>query len=457
MPRLIPAPKLPAEELRFSDRQLLALLAPLIAEQLLSYLVGLADSVMVSSAGGAAVSAVSMVDSISVLLLNAFSALATGGAVVVGQYWGHRDRKNSRLAARQLLVFLLMLSVGLTVLLELAQGPLLRLIYGRTDAAVLANCFAYYRIVMLSIPFIAVYNGAVALFRTLGDSTTPMRISLLMNAVNVGGNAWLIYGLRLGVIGVAIPTLVSRGVAAALICSLVLRPRFPLTVTPLRQYRYDGRMIRSILSIGVPNGIENSMFQLGKILLLSLVSTLPLAAITANAIGNTVGNFHVVVGVAVNSGMIPVVSQCVGAWDFSQARYYIRRLSVIIYWVQGLVCLVMILAIPLITRIYHAPQETAQLAAQVMLVHTVSSMLLWPTAFALNNGMRAAGDARFSMAVSIASMWLFRVGLSYVLVGVLQTGVIGVWLAWAVDFLFRSIVFVIRYRGHRWEHTPLTR
>lgn len=443
-----------APDARFSDRQVWVLLLPLITEQILSYLVGLADSVMVSHVSEAAVSAVSMVDSISILMLNIFSALATGGAVVIGQHWGHGDSVRSRQAARQLLVLVLGISLLVTALLELLRAPLLRAAFGRTDAAVLENCFIYFRITVLSIPFMALYQSCVALFRTLGDSLTPLWISLMMNAVNVGGNAWLIYGKGLGVAGVAIPTLVSRAAAAALILALALRPAFPLTLRGAP--RPEKGMARSILAVGIPAGVENSMFQLGKILLLSLVSTLPVAAITANAIGNTVGSFHVVVGISVNLGMVPLVSQCVGAWDFRQARYYIRKLMRIIYLAQGAVCVAAILAIPLITRLYHASPETARLASRVMLIHAGSSIFLWPTAFALNNGMRAAGDARFSMWISALSMWLFRVGLSYVLVLAVHTGVIGVWLAWTADWIFRSVCFAIRYRGHRWEHTPLT-
>ena len=435
----------------FSKADIKALLIPLIAENLLAYLVGLMDSVMVSSAGEAAVSAVSLVDSISVLMINIFTALAAGGAVVVGQYLGMGNQKESRSAAEQLMVILAVLSVIITALLLAFRLEILEFLFGRADESVRSNCSIYYNIVMYSIPFIALYNGGAALFRAVGDSRTPMRISLLMNAINIAGNAVLIYVFKLGVAGVAIPTLVSRAVAMVIIAAMAMKQDFELNLRGIVSYRFNRHISKHIFTIGIPNSIEGGMFQFGKIILLSLVSTLSTSSITANAIGNTVGSLHCVIGMAANSALIAIVSRCAGSRDFSQARFYTRYLIKKTYIYQGIVCTVLILAIPLICKMYGVAGETTRLASWVMLLHGVSSIFLWPLAFMLNTAMRAAGDSQFAMWIAIISMWICRVGLSYVLILGFGYGVISVWVAWIVDWFFRMAFFIPRYLGHKWE------
>jgi len=435
----------------FSRGEIRQLLIPLIIEQLLGYMVGLADSVMVSTAGDAAVSAVSLIDVVSVLMVNVFSALAAGGAVVVGQYWGRGLKDRSRNAGGQMVVVLLVFSLAVTSLLLIFEESILRLLFGKAESLVQENCRIYYHIVMQSVPCIALYNAGAALFRAIGDSKTPMRISFLMNGINVAGNAVLIYGLRLGVAGVAYPTLISRTVAMVIILALAARKSFPLSLRGLRHYRYNGVLVKQVLSMGIPNSIENGMFQLGKILLFSLVSTLPTASITANAIGNTLTPLHGVVGASVNLGMVSIVSRCVGYGDYKQARWYIEYMTSCTYRIQGISCSLTLVAIPLILRLYHASPEVAPLATAIMLIHGVSMLFFWPLAFNINTGMRAAGDARFTMLISSLSMWICRVGLGCFFVLVLHTGVLGIWYAWIIDWFFRIAFFLPRYFGTKWE------
>jgi len=404
----------------------------------------------VASAGEAAVAAVSLVDSVSVLMVNVFSALAAGGAIVVGQYLGHGSRQRARNAGQQLLVVLLALSVLTAGLLLVFEKSVLGLLFGRADMEVQENCRTYYHIVMQSVPFIALYNGGAALFRAVGDSKTPMRISFLMNAINVLGNAFLIYGLRMGVAGVAYPTLASRGVAMVVILVLTLRRSFPLSISAER-YRPEHRLVGQILSMGIPGGIENALFQTGKILLFSIVSTLPTAAITANAIGNTTTSLHGLVGQAVNLAMVSVVSQCVGAGDYPQARWYIEDLVKKIYVIQFFTGGAMLAAIPLILHIYNVSAETARLATIIMLIHGIGMIVVWPLAFSVNTGMRAAGDARYTMIIASVSMWVCRVGLGCFFVLVCNTGVLGIWYAWIIDWFFRIAFFLPRYFGTKWE------
>ncbi|MDO5444889.1 MAG: MATE family efflux transporter [Eubacteriales bacterium] len=435
----------------FSRKDINAILFPVIFETLLSYLIGLMDSVMVASAGEAAVSAVSLVDSISVLFINVFAALANGGAVVCGQYLGRRSVKDAGKAAEQMVVLLLTSSLLISGVLLAFQGQILNFLFGSAEAAVKENCAIYYHIVMMSIPFIALYNGGAALFRTTGDSSTPLRVSMIMNAINIGGNALLIYGFRMGVAGVAIPTLVSRGIAMVIILIPLFRKTSPMNISGLRSYRLNKRLLGSILAIGIPNGVENGMFQFGKLILMTLISTLSTASITANAIGNTTGSLHCVVGMAANSALMAVVSRCAGAGDFTQARWYTRYLIRKTYILQGLVNLALVAVIPLILRMYGASPEVASFAIPIMLIHGLSSLFLWPPAFMLNISMRSAGDSRYAMWISSISMWLCRVGGAYVLVKLFHMDVIGVWVAWDIDWVFRILFFVPRYIGHKWE------
>ena len=435
----------------FSRSDITRLLVPLIAELLLSYLVGLADSVMVASAGEAAVSAVSLVDSISVLMVNIFSALAGGGAIVCGQYLGRSDEKRSRGSAVQLIGVLFWSSLAINILLLLFKGPLLGVLFGQADEEVRRNCNIYYSIVMCSVPFIALYNGGAAIFRTSGDSRTPMRVSVIMNIINIFGNALLIYVFHMGVAGVAIPTLVSRAAAMLIISIPLFRKQFTLNLRGLFSSRPDWHVVKNILSMGVPNALEGGMFQFGKLLLMSLVSTLGTASITANAIGNTVGNLHCVIGMAGNTALVAIVSRCAGAGDYKQARFYTSYLMNLIYKFQGIECIALMAAIPLINKIYGISAETAVLATRIMLIHGIGSLFLWPLAFVLNTAMRAAGDAAYAMIISSLAMWICRVMLSYIFILAFGCGVLTIWIVWLVDWLFRIAFFIPRWVGTVWE------
>ena len=308
----------------FSNRDLTALLIPLVIEQLLSVLVGMADSIMVASVGEAAVSGVSLVDNIMVLLINVFAALATGGAVVAGQYLGQKQRKKASQAATQLIWFITICAVVITILIYLCKSWILHGVFGKIEEDVMRHADIYLMIVAASIPFIALYNGRAAIFRTMGNSEVSMRVSMIMNVINVTGNAVLIYGFHRGTEGVAIPTLISRMTAAILIVMLLMRPDQVVSMERSLSYRFDWKMIKSILKIGIPNGLENSMFQLGKIIVLSLVSTFGTFAIAANAVSNTIASFQVLPGMAIALGVTTVIARCVGAGDYEQVKYYTK-------------------------------------------------------------------------------------------------------------------------------------
>lgn len=436
----------------FSNRELANLIGPLVIEQLLAVLVGMADSIMVANVGEAAVSGVSLVDNIMILIINIFAALATGGAVVAGQYLGRKDEKSACKAATQLVWFVSLSAVVIMILVYFEKDIILNQVFGHITAEVKGHADIYLLIVTASIPFIALYNGGAAIFRAMGNSQVSMRVSLLMNAINVTGNAILVFGLRIGTAGVAIPTLISRMVAAIVITVLLCNQTRILHIERTLKFRFDGRMIRKILAIGVPNGLENSMFQLGKILVLSLVSTFGTYAIAANAVSNAIALFQILPGMAISLAITTVISQCVGANDYEQVHYYLKKLLVIIYVAMAGTVALIFLALPLILKAYNLSDQTAAAATNIIHFHGISAMIIWPLSFALPAAYRAAGDAKACMYTSIVSMWIFRIGFSYLVGKYMGLGVFGVWVAMVIDWVVRAICFVIRYFNGKWKH-----
>lgn len=448
----IASPPAKGRNIEFSNSQLVRLIVPLLLEQLLGITVGLADSLMVATVGDASISAVSLVDSVSALMIYIFSAMATGGAVVAGQYLGRGEKEEACRSAQQLIVLLALVSAAVTALLYLFRDFIIGNLFGQIDADVMAATNTYYLYVMASIPGIALYNGGAALFRTMSRSDISLKVSLLMNGINVAGNAILIFGFGFDVAGVAIPTLVSRTVAAGVIVWLLFDERHVLHLSNVRDFRFEKRVMRNIFRIAIPSGVENGMFHFGRLVLFSLISTFGTASITANAIGNTMGNFHVCAGTAICMGLTTVVSQCIGAGAYDRACYYMRKLTVAAYAAMAFVNVVLVLAIPLVLRIYDVAPDAAVLARDLMLIHGVSAIFLWMPSFMIPYFLRAAGDAGFTMIVSMLTMWLVRVLMAYVLGGYLGYGVLGVWFAHAIlDWATRSVIFIWRYRSGKWK------
>ena len=436
--------------IEFTREDLRRLIIPLVIEQLLAITVGLFDSVMVSQVGEAAISAVSLVDTVNVLLVNAFAALATGGAVIAGQYPGRRETEKAGHSGQQLLLFMGEASLLIMALFYLGKGFVLGVVFGQVEPDVAAYANTYYLIVESSIPFLALYSAGAALFRVMGNSKISMWVSLLMNVINVAGNALLIFGFHMGVEGVAIPTLISRLVAAAVMIVLLKRPGLPLRVGKF-SFRHDRYVVKHILRFGVPNGMESSMFQLGKILLLSTVSVLGTASVAANAISNTVCSFQCVPGNALGLAMVTVVSRCVGAGNYEKARFYTKKLMKSTYFfMDGAIVLILAL-LPLIMRMYNVSEQAAAYARQIIWMHGIVGCILWPASFTLPQALRSAGDTRFTMVVSTVSMWTLRVGLGILLGRYWGFGVLGIWMAMFADWVLRVAFFIPRFHGHRWE------
>ena len=437
---------------QWSNKMLLALIGPLVIEQLLAVTIGMADTVMVTSVGEAAVSGISLVDSINVLLITAFSALATGGAVVVSQYIGRRDTKNASLAARQLVYSIVIVSVVVMVFALVYRRWLLQLIYGHIAEDVMRNAEIYFFLSALSYPFLAIYNAGAALFRSIGNSKISMFTAILVNLINISGNALLIYCFGWGVDGAATASLVSRAVAAFIVLWLLLKDKVgAISLQGLFQFKFSFPIIRSILKIGIPNGLENSMFLIGKLMTARIVSSFGTSAIAGNAIASILSTFANLSGSAVGLALITVVGQCVGARDYSGARHYTKKLMKVTYVAVGISCLLIILLAKPMIGLFNLSEEAASTAYQCAMLFCVCAILFWPPSFTLPNALRAAGDARYTMTVSMFSMWIFRIGFSFLLAIYFQQGVLGVWMAMVLDWIVRCIFFILRWKGNKWQ------
>lgn len=437
------------EEELFTRRQLVALVLPLIVEQLLTITVGIADTMMVSVAGEAAVSGAALVDAVNVLILMVLSALATGGAVVCSQALGRKDTEEACRAAGQLLLVTLGFALVVLAVMLIGGRSLLHLIFGSTEADVMDQAVTYFHIVIFTYPFMAVYNSAAALFRSMGNSRVSMKVSLLMNGINVVGNAIFIFLFDMGVAGAAWATLIARIVGSAVLFGMALQPKYEIHVSNVTRIRPQFAVIRKILYIGIPTGLENGIFQLGKLLVLSLVSSLGTASIMANSVSSNLTQFMNIPGMAMSLAVVTVAGQCIGAGRPDQARRYTNMMVVAATVMIELVSVVILLLRPFLLDLYNMSEASRTITATLLVWHSVAT-LIWPVSFNLPNALRAGNDVKFTLAVSMMSMWIFRVGFSYLLGGYLGMGVYGVWLAMFLDWVVRAIIFSIRYRGDKW-------
>lgn len=436
----------------FSNKMLIRLLIPLFIEQGLSILVGMCDGVMVSSAGEAAISGVSLVDMINAVILTLFAALATGGAVITSQFLGARKLKEASCSVGQLVMLSAVLGLVFMTFCLVFARQLMRLFFGSIDADVMEAGLLYLRITALSFPFIALYNAGAAIFRSLGNSKISMKVSLLMNLINVVGNAVLVMGLKMGVAGVAIPTLVSRAVAAIVILVMAAKPGQELRVEAKNVFHFQPAMLRRIMGIAIPSACENSFFQLGRVVVVSMIALFGTVQTSANAVANTLDMLGCICGNATGLAMVTVVGRCVGAGDMKQVEYYTKKLMLWTYISMGISNgLIVIFCKNLIGLYSSLTPETVELTRTLVLMHCGIGIFLWPASFTLPNALRAASDVKFTMRVGVASMILVRVALSWVLCVHFQLGAIGVWAAMILDWVVRISFFVPRVLSGKWK------
>lgn len=435
----------------FSRRALVRLLVPIVIEQVLGVSIGMADTIMVSSLGESAVSSVSLVDNINILLIQVFTALASGGAVIAAQYIGRGDKKSANTASKQLLYASVFITLIIMTVSLIFNNQILNIIYGNIEAEVMHNARIYFFITAMSYPFLAIYNSCAGLFRAMRRSKVTMFISIWMNVINVSGNAIFIYGFHTGVAGAAIATFISRIVGSIIMLILIINKNNPIFIEKLFNPEFNFTMIKRILKIGLPNGMENGMFQIGKLLVAGLITTFGTAAIAANAVAGSITGIAMIPGSAIGLSMITVVGQCVGAGEYEQAVTYTKRLMTMMFIAIGALNLVLFIVAPIFVTFYNLSEGAAKTALEILRLYAVMTATIWPLSFGLPNALRASGDTKFTMIVSIISMWSFRIGFSYILAKFLGLGLYGVWYAMYIDWIFRATVFVIRFLRGKWK------
>lgn len=435
----------------FSNQSLKKLIWPLIVEQILIMIVGMADTMMVSYAGEAAISGVGLVDMINNLIIIVLAAIDTGGVVIISQYIGSQDKQKANFASGQLMTITAIISTVIMVCCLIFYESILSLFFGSIEADVMSACITYFLITSLSFPFLGVYNSSSALFRSIEKTKVTMYVSLLMNAINIIGNYIGVIVLQVGVAGVAVPTLVSRIVAAIIMFVLSLDHKNAVYVKIKDIFIMDISMIKRILSIAVPNGIENGLFTLGRVLVTSIVALFGTSQIAANSVAGSIDQIAIVVVNAINLGIVTVVGQCAGANDYVQASYYIKKMMKISYVITAVIGGIVIAALPWILDLYTLSSEARSFTYILVIMHNMMAFALHPTSFVLPNGMRAAGDVKYSLFVGVGSMLVFRLGTAVLFGIVLNMGIIGVWIAMGADWLCRSVCFMMRFIKGRWK------
>lgn len=434
----------------FSNRDLRILLIPLVIEQILNALMGTVDTMMVSNVSSSAISAVSLVDSINVLVIQVFSALAAGGTIICSQYMGQKDIKNATKTAQQLVMIVTVISVIITAICVVGQVPILRLVFGQVEVSVMRDSEIYFLYTALSFPFIGIFNAGSSVFRAQENTRLPMVVSVISNVMNVMGNAILIFGFHMGVAGAAISTLVSRVFCAVVIMWYLRMPRQEIVVRDYLKIRPHGKRIKMLLAVGIPTGIENGMFQFGKLAIQSTVSTLGTAAIAAQAMTNILENMNGIAAMGIGIGLMTIVGECIGAGRRDEAIYYTKKLSWIAEVVVVTSCILVYLLAEGITKVGGMEPESAKLCLFMMGWITVVKPLVWVLSFIPAYGMRAAGDVKFSMILSCISMWICRVSLCIFLCRVMGFGPIAVWIGMFTDWTVRGIVYMIRFHNRKW-------
>jgi putative MATE family efflux protein len=436
----------------FSNRRLFLLLIPIIAEQFLNSLMGMADSMMVSNVGAAALSGVSLVDSINNLVVQAFAAMATGGVIICATYVGQKDMKRANEAASQIIFVSALLSALVMLFCLIFRDILLTLIFGEIEADVMKAARIYFLLSILSYPGIALSAAGAAVFRAQSKTKLPMNVAIISNLLNVAGNALFIFAFRMGVFGAALATLLSRLFSAIVILALLARKNQEIRVASYHKIKPDTGKIKRILAMGIPNGIENSMFQFGKLAIQSSVSLLGTTAIAAQAMANIFENVNGVAGCGVGIGLMTVIGQCLGAGRKDEAIYYTKKMIGWGYIAITVSCLFTYAIARPVVHLAGMEQASAALCIYMLGWITIVKPILWSPSFITAYSLRAAGDVKFSMIIASLTMWLCRVTMATFLIRVAGIGPMGVWIGMFSDWGIRAIIFTLRFRSGKWIH-----
>ncbi len=434
----------------FSNHDIRKLIIPLMLEQILGITIGAVDSMMVAGSGESVLSGVSLVNTLNTLSVYLFSAMTTGGSVIISQEYGKGKQDDVMRASKQLVWASFFVALAITIVCMILHKKILTLAFGSVEAEVMRSASVYFFIMLMSYPLSAVNNGVTSVMRVGGDTKTPLKISLLTNVLNVIGNAVFIIVLDMGAAGAAIASLLSLIISTIIRVAVIHRKDREVYIDNIFSYKPDWGMIRRICSIGIPNALEHSTVQFGKILTMSLISGFGTYQIAANSVCGTLANYQLIPGGAVCTIMVIIVGRCIGAGEKQESRRYVLKLIRLAYYMTIPVCLIMCLSSPLLMKLYSLSDEAAYLGQKLLLLNSVGMCTLWPLGCIFPSAFRAAGDVKYPMVVSVMSMWLMRISMSYLLGKYMGMGVMGVWCAMVFEWLVKTIIFGLRFIRGTW-------
>ena len=439
----------------FTNKDLKNLIIPLFVEQFLLMFVGIADTFVVSFSSEADVSGVSLVTSFNTVLIFLFTALSSGGAVIISQYIGNKNDQAASRSSGQLLMISTVISVMMVVVILVFHTQLLRLLFGKIEADVMMACEDYLWVTTLSLPFLAIYDSGAALCRSIGKTNVTMNISIVANIINVIGNCVGVFALNMGAVGVAYPSLISRLLSAIAVTVYCFNKQNSVSYRFADIFAWDGNLLKKVMGIALPNGVENGVHQLVKVALSSMVALFGTYQIAANGVAQSIWSLASIMGLAMAPVYTTVIGQCMGARDIDSANFYFRKLDKITLVLSVLWNALIFALTPLIIRYSAISPEAKELVIWLVLINNIFNGLAYPFAGSLGNGLRAAGDVKFTMIVSITLTVVARLLFSALFGLWLGWGVIGVAIGMSIDLVFRGAIFIWRLKSQKWTHFQL--
>ena len=439
----------------FTNKDLKNLIIPLFVEQFLLMFVGIADTFVVSFSSEADVSGVSLVTSFNTVLIFLFTALSSGGAVIISQYIGNKNDQAASRSSGQLLMISTVISVMMAVVILVFHTQLLRLLFGKIEADVMMACEDYLWVTTLSLPFLAIYDSGAALCRSIGKTNVTMNISIVANIINVIGNCVGVFALNMGAVGVAYPSLISRLLSAIAVTVYCFNKQNSVSYRFADIFAWDGNLLKKVMGIALPNGVENGVHQLVKVALSSMVALFGTYQIAANGVAQSIWSLASIMGLAMAPVYTTVIGQCMGARDIDSANFYFRKLDKITLVLSVLWNALIFALTPLIIRYSAISPEAKELVIWLVLINNIFNGLAYPFAGSLGNGLRAAGDVKFTMIVSITLTVVARLLFSALFGLWLGWGVIGVAIGMSIDLVFRGAIFIWRLKSQKWTNFQL--
>ena len=434
----------------FTYQQILGMLGPLILDQFFVYLINMLTTSMVSSSGQDSVSAVSLVAPVNMMVMSLFTAIGSGGSVVVAQYKGKGDMQKMRHAAGQVVLATFLVALAAAAFLFTFATPLVNLLFGEAELSVRTKAAQYLMGMSISFITFSLYQGTFSVLRGTGDTKTCLRLTVIINVIHLFASMLFLNVFKLDILGTTLSFNLARIIGGGAAVYLLMSPRGSLGIRLREIFRRDFPILKAVFRMGIPFAAEQIFLNGGALIVQAYIVPLGTVSIAANAIGNSVLSLFYGAGFAVSTLAITVIGQCVGARNIDQAKRYGRQMIVLGTIMEVLSIVVLYPRLPLLIGLNHPEPETLVLIQRLMLYAILPLPFFWASSNIMPSTLRAAGDASFTSIASLVTMWTMRVGVGYVLSIVLGMGIRGVWLGMAVEWAARSVIFWLRFSGKKW-------